>query len=204
MKIFNSDSVHAEASFYHADDIICRTKNKLKFIYKHLKHPSTKEPKQLTCTRGFWKSSIAAAKAGSTRWWYWFCNSGPKSVDNCPTALIAAHRTRGWGSWNEFKTMFTTCSKFLIITCNVEAIQTIASQFSLIFKMKNDKDSKTKDQKPFIISWQINKYIIWLAYYYKNTFKWSQKMNCQWNWNEFNHNSGSKKNYHLPWWSHEL
>jgi hypothetical protein len=30
--------------------------------------------------------------------------------------LIAAHRTRGWGCWNPFNIIETTCSKFLSIT----------------------------------------------------------------------------------------
>lgn len=39
--------------------------------------------------------------------WNFFWNPGAKSVDNCPTALQAAYRTRGWVSVRKGKTVLT-------------------------------------------------------------------------------------------------
>mmetsp|Transcript_3718 Transcript_3718/g.9356 ORF Transcript_3718/g.9356 Transcript_3718/m.9356 type:complete len:285 (-) Transcript_3718:663-1517(-) len=50
------------------------------------------------CTLWFSTSSMMDTSAGSTLAWYCSCKSGPRSVSSCPMALIAAQRTRGWGS----------------------------------------------------------------------------------------------------------
>ncbi len=47
--------------------------------------------------------------ANSTFAWKFSCNSGPRSVSSWPMALMAAHRTRGWGSLKRAISWSTIC-----------------------------------------------------------------------------------------------